>query len=533
MTGWRLLAGMLLAAGSAYGAGAEFPTLEQLDCAVADHQRYAEQREARIRAIREELAGPPPSASPEEQYDIWGRLFDEYASYRIDSALHCARMRLEIAREIGDPHRINEAKLVIANEFIPAGMYKECLSLLASIDRPSLPESNLGHYWLVHNTLYESMRQYSFMEEEQDEYRAIANRYKDSLLAAGYANDYIRAERLHTDRQHEEALQVLLRRYESLPPDSREVGPTAYMISDYYQRLDWRDEEIKWLTVSSVSDMEHAVKEYISLRRLAVLLYEAGDIKRAYAYMIRSLEDAAFCKARLRTIEVNRILPILNKAYLEKIRRERLVLQLALLVNCGLLAFLAVLLLSRRRQRRKLLAVKEELERTNLRLGETNRLLSETSNVKNTYITKLMMECVSHIDKMDQYRHLLNRKALAGDVKGIFRDLKSTLLIDEERKAFYDMFDLTFLQLFPTFIERFNALFPAGEYAVPALSGEIRLTAEQRIFALIRLGIDDTERIAVLLRYSKSTIYAYRSRTRLKSLDPETFEAEIMSIPSI
>ena len=531
--GWVLLAGMLLAAGSTCGAGG-FPTLEQLDRAVADHQRYAEQREARIRAIREELAVPPPSTSLEEQYDIWGRLFDEYASYRIDSALHCARMQLEIARGIGDLHRINEAKLIIANEFIPAGMYQECLSLLASIDRPSLPESNLAHYWLVHNTLYESMRQYSFVEEEQDKYRAIAGRYKDSLLVAGYANDYIRAERLHTDRQHEEALQVLLRRYESLPPDSREVGPTAYMISDYYHRLGWSDEEIKWLTVSSVSDMEHAVKEYISLRRLAVLLYEAGDIKRAYAYMIRSLEDAAFCKARLRTIEVNRILPILNKAYLEKIRRERSVLQLALLVNCGLLVFLAVLLLSRRRQRRSLLAVKEELERTNFRLGETNRLLSETSSIKNTYITKLMMECVGYIDKMDQYRHFLNRKALAGDVKGIFRDLKSTLLIDEERKAFYDMFDRTFLQLFPTFIERFNALFPAGEYAAPASSSsEIRLTAEQRIFALVRLGIDDTERIAVLLRYSKSTIYAYRSRTRLKSLDPETFEAEIMSIPSI
>jgi hypothetical protein len=33
-------------------------------------------------------------------------------------------------------------------------------------------------------------------------------------------------------------------------------------------------------------------KEYISLRSLAFLMYENGDIDRAYKYIKRSLEDA-------------------------------------------------------------------------------------------------------------------------------------------------------------------------------------------------------------------------------------------------
>jgi hypothetical protein len=38
-----------------------------------------------------------------------------------------------------------------------------------------------------------------------------------------------------------------------------------------------------------------------------------GDINRAYLYIQRSLEDALFCNARLRTI--SKMLPIINGAY--------------------------------------------------------------------------------------------------------------------------------------------------------------------------------------------------------------------------
>ena len=56
------------------------------------------------------------------------------------------------------------------------------------------------------------------------------------------------------------------------------------------------------------------------------------------------------------------------------------------------------------------------------------------------------------------------------------------------------------------------------------------LTAEQRIAAFIRLGIKETEKIALFLRYSVRTVYNYRSQMRAKARNPKDLEQEIMRI---
>ena len=84
--------------------------------------------------------------------------------------------------------------------------------------------------------------------------------------------------------------------------------------------------------------------------------------------------------------------------------------------------------------------------------------------------------------------------------------------------------------MFRFFLKEYISFFSAHDSIVPKQEG--RLTTELRIFALIRLGITDSERIASFLRYSKATIYSYRSRLRLKSLNPEHFEENIMQITS-
>ena len=50
---------------------------------------------------------------------------------------------------------------------------------------------------------------------------------------------------------------------------------------------------------SAIADLKSAVKEYVSLRKLASLVYDEGDIDRAYNYLKCSLEDATLCNARL------------------------------------------------------------------------------------------------------------------------------------------------------------------------------------------------------------------------------------------
>ena len=69
--------------------------------------------------------------------------------------------------------------------------------------------------------------------------------------------------------------------------------------------------------------MQSGTKEYISLWKLANLLYGEGDIESAYTYMECSKQDATFCKARFRTMEISGMLPVINSTYEAKLHEEK------------------------------------------------------------------------------------------------------------------------------------------------------------------------------------------------------------------
>lgn len=533
-----------------------FPSLEDLDRVVAEQQKYVDIREGRISDVKSKLR---KTASEEERYQLKNFLFNEYSSYVVDSALHYAQEKLVSAYKMNRQDYIDDSRLNMAYVLIQGGMYKEASDILQNINRATLAEYLERYYFLIYNTLYEAMVKYTIIESQSKEYRAKAMLYKDSIMQKNDSTDvYIRADRLLEQGDYSKGLQILLDFYRQLDPDNRDVAYVAYSISDFYRRQGNRKEEKKYLIISAMADMKWAVKEYISLRRLATILYEEGDINRAYIYMRRSLDDATFCNARLRTIEVTQTLPIIDNAYQVKTKKEKKQMMIALACISILSVFLIGLVIYVRRQIKKLSAARSELNKANERLrqlnvelnsvneqlqsankelhetnhalSDMNQSLSEANNIKELYITKFMTECSSYIDKMDNYRRMLNKKAASGKLEDLFKTLKSSVIIEEELEAFYNTFDETFLHLFPSFVKAFNSLLPANDSIVPKQEG--RLTTELRIFALIRLGIIDSERIASFLRYSKVTIYSYRSRLRLKSLNPEHFEENIMQITS-
>ena len=88
---------------------------------------------------------------------------------------------------------------------------------------------------------------------------------------------------------------------------------------------------------------------------------------------------------------------------------------------------------------------------------------------------------------MEEYRRMLNKQAAAGKLEELYRTLKSGRFINQELKEFYHNFDVSFLKIFPNFVEEFNRLLPVEEQLHP--KNEELLVTELRIFALIRLGI--------------------------------------------
>ena len=86
-----------------------------------------------------------------------------------------------------------------------------------------------------------------------------------------------------------------------------------------------------------------------------------------------------------------------------------------------------------------------------------------------------------------------------------------------------------FLHLFPNFIDDFNALLLPEMRIHP--KEENRLTTDIRIFALIRLGFEDSSKIAEFLHYSVNTIYNYRARIKNGALgNREQFEKQVKTL---
>lgn len=532
----------------------KFPSLNDLDKAIVEQQIYVNKREENIRVNKKALQ---EATAEEERYRLKNLLFNEYTAYKVDSSLHYAKEKLISARKIGKQEYIDDSHINIARVLILAGMYKEAFDILNNIDRPQMVDYLKDYYFQTYNILYESMLKHSLDSSSTERYRQKATEYKDSILInCNYSNPYIYADRLIIDGNYQKGLKLLLDTFEKVNPENREIAYTAYAISDFYHRQGNIEEEKKYLIVSALSDIKWGIKEYISLWRLAAILYQEGDIERAYTYVSRSLDDAAFSNARLRTLEITQTLPIIQNAYLLKSHTEQRRQQNALIFTTILILSLVIMLffiriqlkrLSKTRSQlnqanqqlqklnvelktvnEQLLSTNDQLNETNNILSSTNESLTEANNIKEIYITRFMSECSAYIDKIDTYRRQLNKLAASGKLDSLYKELKSSSFIEKELESFYSTFDETFLHLFPDFVEQFNSLLRENEAIVPPKKGG--LSTELRVFALLRLGITDNERIASFLRCSKATIYSYRSRVRLKSFSPEQFEEQIMHL---
>ena len=275
--------------------------------------------------------------------------------------------------------------------------------------------------------------------------------------------------------------------------------------------------------------MKTAVREYAALQRLARLLYEQGDLERAYRYLNCSMEDAVACNARLRFLEVTEFYPIIDRAYVTKENRERLMMHRMLLLVSVLAVMLIVLLSWLWIWMRKLSAMRKELYTANRELQVVNDQLEQTGKIKEVYIVRYLERCVSYLEKLEHYRRLLEKLAMASKIDELFKMIRSEQFLRDERKKFYGEFDKSFLDLFPNFVEDFNLLLVEDGRIYP--KPHELLNTELRIFALIRLGVTDTTQIAHFLGYSLATVYSYRSKMRNRAKgDKDHFEQDVMKL---
>lgn len=512
-------------------------TLKELDDVISRQEEIESAKDSYIELIKGRYS---EAMSPDEKYTILDELYNEYYNYNIDSAVFYARTKLDIAFDAAEQDLVDDAILDIADRYVMSGMYLAAHDIISEISADRLDVLLVPRYYHIWHSLYTGLEDGCDDPVQKTEYRKLKQQYREQLFSLLGKDDisrlYVMADIYVDEGRADELLDTLNAKFnEDIPIHDKAVLSYIYAnISDSYGH---DDDATLYFAKSAIFDLMTPVHEYKSLYELASKLYDAGDIKRAYRYISRSINDAITANALINIQSINRSLPIISRSYHTQMLHNRRQLS----VLSGILGIMAVLLIGAvivtlkeqrkaRQAEKRTSEINEELKAINRKMEEYILLLKESNNIKEIYIGRYIDLCSEYIGRMERYRSMLNRTARTEGFEAVRNALKSSEFIDKELNEFYEQFDATFLQLFPDFIKDLNALLQSDK-RIELKTRDGIMTTELRIFALIRLGITDSVKIAEFLRRSVSTVYNYRVKMRNAALNSrEDFEKQIMGI---
>lgn len=498
----------------------------QLDHFIRNKSMVFERKEQKIKILREEWRLNPSIF----QNNL--RLFEEYKSYLYDSAYVFANRSLEVAQQENNPTHIIEAKGAVMFCLLSAGLFKEASDIVLSMSLEGVDMEGKVAYYEQMARFHFDLADYNQNAPFYDYYIQQGCLYSDSLLSLLPLESskavYIRGQRQMKLCECDEAIRSF-EKYLSLSDDAHEQAIALSCLGYLYKSKEDLERSVLYLVEAAINDIKGGVTETTALRALACLLYEEGDVARANQYITQALEDAVFYNARHRKIEIGSILPMIEETRYQQLEESRNMLRwLLIIIGCLLLltcVAVAVIFLQIRKVR---VARRVAVER-NKQLEQANAKLDEMGSIKDEFIGMSFYLNSEYITRIENLYKTVARKVAVhqtDDLKNMFKEAE----LKQEREKMYRSFDSAFLRLFPTFIKEFESLAPSS-------SGERELTSltpEMRIFALIRLGINEVDRIAKFLNYSVHTINTYKTRVKNRSTVPnDKFEARIMKINSV
>ena len=515
----------------------------QVDLEISRADRYMEEKEIRVGTLRKRLQTAHSAA---ERMRLYDNLIAEYESYISDSALYYTNEAVNAAAAAGDMRECHRLRIKRADIASHAGLFTEAHEMLGAICRAELDTALLGNYYAAYSNLYQYESEYLSEGEYSDRSSQLRNQYIDSLLSVSHPEsfEYLSnwASLAISEGNCGAVEKRLMEDVKKYSPGMRQYSILMSILAYMHQTLGHEDQQRIYLAKTVVSDIRGAIKENMAIRELATQVFEDGDIDRANRYLKASFNDANFFSARMRNAQSSRMLPVIDRAYDERQQQLKARQWILIGVISGLLlvlvfSFLSILKQKKRVEEANLNVSKsnEELQAMSGRLKDVNGALEKSnmelkrSNETTVEYAGLFMEFSSlSIASLEKYHLALRNLAVQGNVKGILKKLDSGDIATDTLKMFYTKFDEAILHIYPSFVEKVNALLSPQCQIVP--KGSEKLNTELRILALIRIGITDSEQISQFLRCSISTIYTYRSKLKRRSLHPDDFEREVASI---
>lgn len=474
----------------------------------------------------------------EARFDLAYTLFKTYRKIRLDSALYYAKQRVQIAQRLANPDSLLSARLNEADALKCLGRLNDALDVLDALPHNGYISHNAHYYFLYHSILL-SLSQLTTDQQEIANYKTLLTRYRDTVnLVNTHDTLTVCVNTCAIDKSRgrfKEALEGLLRFGDTHSALIQNSAIYWYELADTYRSLGDTESAKYCYTMSAIIDKRHSSKTYTSLQSLAWLLHQEGDTERAYRYINCSLNDVMSSNARNRLSLVGEYLPIITEGYDH--HQHNLAVRRNILIGIGalVLAILAGLLSAIYRSNKRMRAMQAQLtesnnnlQQLNAQLSEQGKALVESNRIKEEYIGQLFNLCSQYISESENKRTKMLGRIKMGKVKELQEQLSYSTMSQDLNRLFHN-FDVIFLELFPDFIERFNALLRPDEQI--EVKGKHLLTPELRIYALVRLGINDSTKIASFLHYSPQTVYNYRMKVRNRSDIPkDQFIAHIQNL---
>lgn len=524
-----LLAAILFLAYSSFAQNNKAGNLDQLNQIITQKNAFDEIKLKRIASLEASLKTKLPLTV---QYGQYALLYNEYKSFNYDKAFYYSQKMQTAGRNLKDPVKIADGKIKFGFILLSSGMFKETVDSLNTVNVNILPDSLKREYYFLTARTY-----YDLADYDKDKYYApIYNRkasvYIDSAIAHSDTTSYdytynqgLKYLKLGDKEKAEVLLHKLMDHY---PLSNHQLAVTASTLSDIYIQTRKEDKAIELLTIAVIADIKASTKEAAAMLNLAQLLHRKGDVRNAYTFINQAMNDATYYGARQRKMQVSAILMVIAGEKINSVEEQRKIL----FIYASLLTLLAAIVILFAfiiyRQLKKLKKADKLIIETNISLRETIDKLNEADQIKEEYIGYYFNLITEYITKLDKFKRSVNNKLVTkkfDDIQGLVNNIN----LKKEREELFVNFDKAFLTLFPNFVETFNSLF-APEHQIKLNAGQL-LNTDLRIFALIRLGISDTEKIASILEYSMNTIYNYKARIKSKSLIPnDDFEAMILAI---
>lgn len=525
--------------------------LHCIDEAIDHSAQYVSRKEQRIRQLQQQLS---QAKNLHAEYQLSYRLYEEYTPFVNDSAIIYLKHCIEIARKTGKHSEVGKCQALIAIRCSSTGKFIEALNTLSAIDTTQLDNTAKGTYYMAYNHVYGEIIYYRNPITPEAQYGVMAAQYRQKMYAVlpRTSNPVFQYRELDALNAHDnrEAIRINDQWLSYV-----EKGSHPYALVTLYRYLAYKAENdstrmMYWLAESVLTDIRNGVMDQGSMWEMANQLMGLNDVDRAYKYISFSSICANRFGSRQRLAQISPLLSVIAKMYKDENdqynRRQNYTL--CIISILALMLLIGVFYVSRQRHKlaiarddlaktnrqlyelnAQLKSLNEQLSITNSQLSVVNHELTDANRVKEEYVGRFMRLCSIYINKIEDLRKRVHKKLKTRQYGELYEMTRPQDFKEEDLEEFYTNFDSAFLHLFPHFLDSFNALLrPEERIEQPKKE---QLSTPIRIFALIRLGITDSSKIAEFLHYSVNTIYNYRAHIKKGAInDKDSFEEDVRKI---